>query len=327
MRGWFARGSRSNVLDEEPREELDRPKLLRASSAFTEFRMELVKRVRGINDTTSQEVGEAARYLNEVVESARAYVGDMQRALGRLQGQGQDGLGQLLGKQAQFLRNHSQEMADRAAAQDERARQAAAAAKSIGDLAASIDRLAGEARLLAVNARIESSRLGAQSAGFEVLATEMQRLSDEVASTNERVGELAGRLGQDLPWIAQHARDLRQSVDAFAATASVQLDETERGVRALHAQTTNASQAGGAVVEGILRASRSALSHLQFQDVVAQELRRMDSMARRAQVSALEALGADPTVIGDVPEAEYASAGNDLVPGKNVSASGDVLLF
>jgi methyl-accepting chemotaxis protein len=325
---WFARGSRLIAAEQEAAAELSTAKLRKSANAFTAFRDELVKRVRTVNDTTAQEVSEAGRYLSEVVESARAYVNDSQRALGRLQGQGQDSLGQLLGGQAQFLRNYAQEMADRAAAQDERARQAAAAAKSIGDLAASIDRLAGEARLLAVNARIESSRLGAQSAGFEVLATEMQRLSDEVASTNERVGELAGRLGQDLPWIAQHARDFRQAVDTFSATASVQLDDTERGVRALHMQTANASAAGGAVVESILRASRSALSHLQFQDVIAQELRRLDESARRAQVAALEAVGADSALLSEIPDAEYQTVGSELDPSSAaMSPSGDVLLF
>jgi len=301
-------------------------RLRKSADAITAFRNKLIKRVRGVNETTALEVSEAARYLNEVVECARQYVVDSQRALGRLQGEGQDSLGELLGTQSKFLMNHAREMAERAALQDARARGAAAAAKSIADLAASIDRLAGEARLLAVNARIESSRLGAQSAGFEVLASEMQRLSDEVASTNERVGELAGRLGHDLPWIAQHARDFRQAIDVFSATATVQLDETERGVTELRTHVASASQAGGVVMEGILRASRSALSHLQFQDVIAQELRQLDGVARLAQVEALTLLGAESEVLGEIPAAEYTTVG-DGADGPMMTTAGDVLLF
>jgi len=240
----------------------DLAKLRKLSYAITDYREKLVRRIRSVNETTSNEVREAAHFLNAVVESARVYVQDSQRALARLQGEGNDSIGQLLSKQTEFLRRHAAEMSERAAMQDERARQAAAAAKSIADLAASIERLAGEARLLAVNARIESSRLGAQSAGFEVLASEMQRLSDEVASTNERVGELAARLGHDLPWIAQHARDFRRAMEDFSTTSSLQLDETERGVSELRTQVTRASKAGGAVIEDILRASQAALSHL-----------------------------------------------------------------
>lgn len=323
----FGKSKRIELADDlESGPRFDSAKLRKMTGHISDFREALVKRVRAINETTSQEVRETAHFLNAVVESARTYVQDSQRALSRLQGEGNDSIGVLLSKQTEFLRKHSSEMSERAAAQDERARGAAAAAKSIADLAASIERLAGEARLLAVNARIESSRLGAHSAGFEVLASEMQRLSDEVASTNERVGELAERLGHDLPWIAQHARDFRRAMEDFSTTATMQLDETERGVTELRSQVQRASKMGGAVVEDILRASQAALSHLQFQDVIAQDLRQLDGQARAAQIEALQALDADPAVIADVPDAEYTTAGGNL-SGAQVSSSGDVMLF
>lgn len=327
MWAWFSKSKRIEAGDEgEQGLRFDSAKLRKTAAHISDFREALVKRVRAINETTSQEVREAAHFLNAVVESARTYVQDSQRALSRLQGEGNDSIGQLLSKQTEFLRKHSSEMSERAAAQDERARGAAAAAKSIADLAASIERLAGEARLLAVNARIESSRLGAHSAGFEVLASEMQRLSDEVASTNERVGELAERLGHDLPWIAQHARDFRRAMEDFSTTATMQLDETERGVLELRNQVQRASKMGGAVIEDILRASQAALSHLQFQDVIAQDLRQLDGQARDAQVQALQALDADPAVLAEIPDAEYTTAGAKL-GGPPVASSGDVMLF
>ena len=325
--GWFGKSKRSKLADElESSSRVDAAKLRKMAAPISYFREALVKRVRAINETTSQEVREAAHFLNAVVESARTYVADSQRALSRLQGEGNDSIGQLLSKQTEFLRKHSSEMSERAAAQDERARGAAAAAKSIADLAASIERLAGEARLLAVNARIESSRLGAHSAGFEVLASEMQRLSDEVASTNERVGELAERLGHDLPWIAQHARDFRRAMEDFSTTATMQLDETERGVLELRSQVQRASKMGGAVVEDILRASQAALSHLQFQDVIAQDLRQLDGQAREAQLQALQVLDADPAVLAEIPDAEYKTVGGNMA-GPPVATSGDVMLF
>lgn len=324
MWAWLTPSNNGPVaLATSPR--IDPAKLRRAALGFTEFREKLIKRVRTVNDTTANEVHEAGHFLSAVVDLARNYVLDSQRALSRLQGEGNDSIGQLLHKQTEFLRRHAMDMADRAATQDERARNAAASAKSIADLAASIERLAGEARLLAVNARIESSRLGAQSAGFEVLASEMQRLSDEVASTNERVGELAGRLGQDLPWIAQHARDFRRAMEEFSTTASTQLDETERGVTDLRTQVARASKQGGAVIEDIIRSSQAALSHLQFQDVIAQELRQLDAQARQMQVETLQLLDADPQLIADIPDAEYQSAGDGSTL-KN-APSGDVVMF
>jgi methyl-accepting chemotaxis protein len=328
VRLWFAKSPNAyeaSAEDLSPR--IDAARLRKIAARWSSFREQLVKRVRSINDTTAGEVREVAHFLNQVVESSRNYVQDSQRALSRLQGEGNDSIGVLLSKQTEFLRKHSAEMSERAAAQDERARNAAAAANSIADLAASIERLAGEARLLAVNARIESSRLGAHSAGFEVLASEMQRLSDEVASTNERVGELAERLGHDLPWIAQHARDFRRAMEDFSATATMQLDETERGVLELRTQVQKASRMGGAVIEDIIRNSQAALSHLQFQDVIAQDLRQLDAQARAAQVETLQTLEAETDLISQIRDADYQTEGSGLVGSPGVGTSGDVTLF
>jgi methyl-accepting chemotaxis protein len=296
-------------------------------SSISTLRRRLVDRVERLNRMTNDEVASAGQLLNDVVERARRYVQESQQALGRLEGNGEDSVGQLLSSQSKLLRDHAREMSGRAAQQDERARQAAAAAKSIGDLAASIDRLAGEARLLAVNARIESARLGAHSAGFEVLASEMQRLSDEVAVANDRVAELAARLGDDLPWIAEHANDLRRTMESFTKVSANQLEETERSVTHLRSEVLNLSRAGSVAVEDILRDSRAALSHLQFQDVVSQELRAIDGRIRETQVEVAQALDADPATIAAIPQADYVTLGaaDENVP--QVAQAGEVTLF
>lgn len=294
--------------------------------ALSTMREKLVDRIEGLNQMTNDDVSAAGHLLNHVVERARRYVQESQHALGRLEGDGEDSVGQLLSAQSALLRDHAREMSGRAAQQDERARQAAAAAKSIGDLAASIDRLASEARLLAVNARIESARLGAHSAGFEVLASEMQRLSDEVAVTNDRVAELAARLDQDLPWIAEHARELRQKMEGFTRVAANQLEQTEHSVNVLRTDILNLSRSGNVAVEDILRDSFAALSHLQFQDVVSQELRSMDARIRETQLEVANKLSADADTIAAVPPAEYVPLGAGSA-GAQIAATGDVTLF
>lgn len=330
MFGWWTR-SRPRDLNPPVRGEAEGSRWRQVGGALDAMRARMRDRVQQLNRMTADETTAAASLVNDVVERARVYVQDSQRALSKIEGGGEDGVGQLLGSQSSLVRDHAREMSARAAVQDERARQAAAAAKSIADLAASIDRLAGEARLLAVNARIESSRLGAHSAGFEVLASEMQRLSDEVAGANERVSELAARLGTDLPQIAQHARDFLTAMQSFAETASTKLDETERGVNTLRTDLAGLSRAGGAAMEDILRASRGALSHLQFQDVVAQELRAMDARIRDAQVEVAQLLGADPASVAAIPAAEYTTMGGDMTvaaaEAAPIAPSGEVMLF
>jgi hypothetical protein len=80
------------------------------------------------------------------------------------------------------------------------------------------------------------------------------------------------------------------------------------------------------VIEDILRASQSALSHLQFQDVIAQDLRQLDGQARAAQIEALQVLDADPSVIAEIPDAEYTTVGGQM-PGPSIASSGDVVMF
>jgi len=326
--GWLARGEGATRLagKDPPMGGAETLRLRRVISLYRAVRSRVGARVLQLNQLTGDEVAAVASLLNEVVERARSYVIDSQRALAKIDGHGSEGVGRLIGTQATLLREQVREMSGRAAAQDERARQAAAAAKSIADLAQTIERLASEARLLAVNARIESSRLGAHSAGFEVLASEMQRLSDEVAGANERVSELAARLGTDLPWIAQHARDLRGAMETFAVSAADRLEETERGVDALRTELAGVSSAGSVAMADILTASRGALSHLQFQDVVAQELRLLDVKLRETHVEIARELGADDSTIAEIPAAEYQTEGGGA-QDPQVAAPGDVVLF
>lgn len=191
----------------------------------------------------SAEVESAANALGAVVARARTYAQDSRNALSAVDHDGNDGVVRLLSDQAKFLGNHAAEMLERAAVQDQRAGQAAAAARDIADLAAAIKRLAGEARLLAVNARTSLPGLAPASAGFDVLASEMQRLSDEVAATNEHVSDLAEALERDLPLIALQAREILRAYRLFSSAVATMTDETTNSVNHLHTQVDQATRA------------------------------------------------------------------------------------
>jgi hypothetical protein len=120
-------------------------------------------------------------------------------------------------------------------------------------------------------------------------------------------------LGTDLPSIAQHARDLRSAMEGFAVSASDRLQETESGVNALKQELDSLSRASNIAMEDILKASRGALSHLQFQDVVAQELRRFDARVQEAHVEIAQAMGADANDLAEIPPASSGDPGATLV--------------
>jgi methyl-accepting chemotaxis protein len=300
--------------------------LRRLSRIVTGFRRDLVSRVSKVNGMMSEEVRRAGHELSLVVNTARAYTRESEETLLRVHGT--SGIGDLFSRRSELLLSHSADMSARATAQDERARIAALTAKNIAELAISIDRLASETRLLAINARIESSRLGVNSSGFAVLAAEMKRLSDEVARTNERVRELAALLTQSLPAIARHAVDVRHIMQDFATTTAANLADTERAVKQLREQANHVTSTGRSVIEDVLRASQNALSRLQFQDVVAQDLRRLDGWAREAQLGLLVQLDAERSVMAEVPPAEYVTLGEGLDgEPNNTPSAGEVTLF
>jgi hypothetical protein len=82
-------------------------------------------------------------------------------------------------------------------------------------------------------------------------------------------------------------------MEHFAVTAADRLEETERGVSSLKQELDRLSRSGGDVMEEILKASHGALSHLQFQDTVAQELRRLDSKLQEAHTAIEQTMAGD----------------------------------
>jgi methyl-accepting chemotaxis protein len=221
-------------------------------------------------------------------------------------------------------------MSARVKTQDEQAHDALAQVAAIGGLARQIAKMASEAQLLALNARIESARLAGQSQGFNVVAVEMMRLSNEVAATNQRVAEVAQRLSAILPALAHGAGELRGRVDSFAQRAGDRLHEMDRKVVELHHEVTEVVRGADAALGAVVRHSQEALSHLQYQDVAAQRLRRIDGALHELHLGAAQALGDDGSLDGIEPPHEgELSRSRDDAPGDVAGGprAGEVLLF
>ena len=74
----------------------------------------------------------------------------------------------------------------------------------------------------------------------------------------------------------------------------------------------------------IVEASQNALSHLQFQDAVAQGLMRLDRQVLEAQQVACRALGAEDLIPSLEPPMHVEIGGEKAVKNEN---AGEVLLF
>jgi methyl-accepting chemotaxis protein len=191
-----------------------------------------------------------------------------------------------------------------------------------------IDLLARESNILSLNARIEAARAGAQGSAFQVVAGEMNRLSQQVAKANAEVLDLAERLGELLPAVASSALLARRETERLGETT------VRQGLAAQHALGELQADVGKAIadsersVDDVLRLSQAALSHLQFQDVVSQSLRSIDAVIHGVAVDALDALGPDLGSTSVSPPA-YTTLGlfMDDSAESNGLANGEVILF
>jgi len=297
------------------------------SGALGNLRELVADRIREINTMTETEVLSAGKSVHSIVGRASSHVEQIKDVLSGLAGdngqKNSSGVTATIAEQSVMLRDHVTNMASRAAAQDEFAHSAQAQTGSILATAGIIGKLAREAKTLALNARIEAARSKDNENGFGVIAAEMQRLANEVASANTRVQEFAAKLSQVLPAVAEQAREIRAHVDAFATSSTSKITEIESGVARLRDDVTRTMQSSDETIASIIQASREALSHLQFQDVAAQSLMHVDSWVREVQVDVAEAQGQSVEEIPAAMHAELGGGKHDVRP----EDAGEVLMF
>jgi methyl-accepting chemotaxis protein len=298
---------------------------------LTRARRDVWEQVSHVIHLSEAEVMAAARAVMTVAEETKVQIERSRSVLLGLEDARRGGISDVVREQSLMLREHVADMSARVKTQDEQARDALAQVAAIGGLARQIAKMASEAQLLALNARIESARLAGQSQGFNVVAVEMMRLSNEVAAANQRVAQVAERLSTILPALAHGAGELRGRVDTFAHQAGERLHEMDRKVVELHSEVAEVVRGADAALGAVVRHSQEALSHLQYQDVAAQRLRRVDACLHDLHVGAARALGDDaaegtiePPRRVDAPAGEGVRASE---PDEHAGRAGEVLLF
>jgi hypothetical protein len=270
--------------------------------------------------------------VHAVVARASGHIREIKEVLSGMTDQSGQGAGPhrsgvtaAIAEQSVVLREHVSDLTARAASQDTCARSARAESTIILSTAGIIAKLAREARMLALNARIEASRsgVGGGANGFGVIAEEMQRLANEVVAANALVQNVAVRLGDILPTVADQALEIRARADAFARVSATKITEVESGVSQLQNDVSDTLRASDVAIEAILRSSGEALSHLQFQDVAAQQLIQIDGWIYSVQSA--EAAGDREALAVLEPPLQVEVGGGQAAMKSD--ATGTVLIF
>jgi len=136
-------------------------------------------------------------------------------------------------------------------------------AGSIEEAIAAINDLTLSSKVLAINARIEAARLGAQGRGFTVIADSLSGLSSVIRQASDKVGLAIEAVRLGLPSVKARAVSMNERTKVF-------IDEVAEQVRSASLQS-DGNQSGSRLAK-LTELSNQALSHLQFQDPMAQKL-------------------------------------------------------
>jgi hypothetical protein len=120
---------------------------------------------------------------------------------------------------------------------------------------------------------------------------DLQRVLGALAASASEVQAGADKLAGLLPEMNIKAEQIRTDASACAAAIAERCDQADACLLHLGEALEIISRTSNDDVEAILRASRDALSHLQFQDVVAQGIMQLDNWIRDLEMEVTAAEG------------------------------------
>ena len=247
------------------------------SSFITEKRIEavnrardaFVERIRNANAITENESLAVGKSLGAIVEEAKAHASESRRTL---EDYAEAGLVRQMSHQNELLSSFLGVMEGHINAQVRAALTATEQLNRIVGLGQAIGRVTVQAKMLALNATIEASRMGEAGAAFHVISQEMKQFSQSVNGTSCLVQELAEELLRIIPEMAQIADVMKSAASDFTVKAKAQISDLAKTSENLSATVQTSLKSGDARLDKVLSLSYEALSHLQFQDPVAQQL-------------------------------------------------------
>ena len=278
---------------------------------FADYRARVQERVLSAKDISEKEILAVGDCVKDIVDHTRQYIEESK-----------DILEKNLSGQADSLENYLGYAKQTVDAQSSAVEQALTLSEDITKAGTSVDKLANQARLLALNAKIEAARLGSAGSAFGVITEQMNHLSGEIAKTNRLIADSTKAIQECLPTIMSQTRGQIDKLEEFSSTMRQLKEAVEQSI-----STTNS--AGNTRLDSILELAYSALSHLQYQDPMVQDLQKIDVLMKKLNDEVNGELGI-PLTAQDTP-VHIKTLGATLKNSKDDSDplpdAGEVLLF
>jgi methyl-accepting chemotaxis protein len=176
------------------------------------------------------------------------------------------------------------------AVQSDAAASVAAAAVRIDRFVSVIGNIATGLHVLTLNARIEAARRGAQGTAFATIADSMRSLATDVQQANYGIGALSS----DLTASAGAAQDVNATMVTLMEQAKLRfardLGQVLQAFQGAQGTTELAARAGVERALRLVKLTDDLLSHLQFQDRMAQVLAEANANLETTRATTSELL-------------------------------------
>jgi methyl-accepting chemotaxis protein len=247
------------------------------SSALIEAcRRKISAIVEKVVRTSEKETLEVGRCVTMTLDEARCQVDELRRILAQVdRGSGEANVASLIHAQSRSMTDFVAEISNALRAQDAAVIQAVAQSNKIIAAGATIEHILTESKILAVNALIEAARLGVHGASMKVIAQNMKELSASVEKVNAAIAQIAKDLSAALPTLGESVKTMLDDTESFGRRFEGQLSDLDARTQTLTSSVESSLNESEARAARILAASQEAISHLQYQDPMAQLLRKI----------------------------------------------------
>ena len=281
----------------------------------------LVACLRETNEIAERAVLDSGNALNAIVIEAMAQLDDAARSMNGTAGED--------GSLGDALRTSSETLADYLACFDrqtealgDQMQVAVAGCRQVANFVKEFDSAILTCDALAIFMKIEVARLPAKDHHVGVLADELRSLSMDLRRLADNVESVSGGLSAELTGVADSAQRSASVRAEVSTTLDASIGEIEELGAKLEA-TLRMSLADGPTME-IVRCSQQALSRLQYQEPLTQELQRLDSLAAELRTQVASSAGRSGVV---APLVYAARLGDKDASPADAPASGVFLFF
>jgi methyl-accepting chemotaxis protein len=211
-----------------------------------------------LKELTVHEVLASENALSSLVDTAQAMIADSDRNADASIARSEEMTSRFVG-----------DMQDDVNAQQAAVRGVLSLADGIEDSLAAIDLLAQDSNILALNVAIEAARAGEHGRGFVVIADYMRDLAVTIRSGTDRVRASISGVRDGLPRVMTYAASIHDRTFGFIDVVAEQVRST--------AKRDDDGTSRSLRLENMVELSRTALSHLQFQESLVQKLHTINN--------------------------------------------------